>query len=69
MGEVLPVAGGCGKGESVGVELLRCAIGERRMRSRPVVIVAPRGEQAAGLRERREQRLVQALGIMEEVHH
>jgi hypothetical protein len=58
---VLPIADRRGKGQ-VGVsELLRCPVGECRMRPHTVVIVAPRSEYSAGLGKRREQRLVQAL--------
>ena len=54
-------AGRRGKGQVVVAELLRCAVGERRMRSHAIVIVAPCGKHGAGLGERRECRLVQAL--------
>ena len=57
----MPIAGRRGKGRVVAAELFWCPVGEYRMRSHAIVIVAPRGEYRAGLGERREARLIQAL--------
>ena len=66
--EVLTVACAGRNGNVRGSGLLRYSVGERRMRAY-AVLAGPLGTQhGAGLRQRHEQRLVQALGIMEEAH-
>ena len=48
-------------GNVMGSELLRCSVVERGMRAHPVIVGTPDVEHGAGLRQRREHRLVQAL--------
>jgi len=53
-------AAGC-NGDVLSSELLRGSVGERGMWAHAVVVDAPGIEHGAGLRQRREQRLVEAL--------
>ena len=57
----LTIAAVDGNGNVLGSELLRCLVGERRMRAHAVVIGPPGVEDLASVVQRRKQRLVQAL--------